>query len=142
MSTPYLSKDGLLYLWAKVKSFVTAAISNKVDAVEGKGLSTNDFTDEYKAKLDEAKTSVAWSDITDKPDVALKSDVSSIYQWKGSVENKSDLPSNAEVGWVYDVKSMGGMNYGWTGEDWDALGQTFHIDSITNEEIDEIIAGS
>ena len=27
-------------------------INNKVDREEGKGLSTNDFTDEYKAELD------------------------------------------------------------------------------------------
>lgn len=27
-------------------------ISGKVDKIEGKGLSTNDFTDEYKEKLD------------------------------------------------------------------------------------------
>ena len=29
------------------------SISDKVDAEQGKGLSTNDFTDEYKVKLDE-----------------------------------------------------------------------------------------
>lgn len=31
---------------------INAAISNKVDKVAGKGLSTNDFTDAYRAKLD------------------------------------------------------------------------------------------
>ena len=31
---------------------INAAISNKVDKVDGKGLSTNDFTDAYRAKLD------------------------------------------------------------------------------------------
>ena len=31
---------------------LNTAIHNKVDKVEGKGLSTHDFTDEYKAKLD------------------------------------------------------------------------------------------
>lgn len=34
----------------------TAALSGKVDAVSGKGLSANDFTDAYKAKLDAALT--------------------------------------------------------------------------------------
>lgn len=33
------------------------AIKNKVDKVNGKGLSTNDFTDAYKTKLDSALTS-------------------------------------------------------------------------------------
>jgi hypothetical protein len=33
-------------------------IDDKVDKVDGKGLSTNDFTDEYKRKLDEADSGV------------------------------------------------------------------------------------
>ncbi len=33
-------------------SGLTEALSNKVDTIEGKGLSTNDFTDTYKAQLD------------------------------------------------------------------------------------------
>ena len=32
------------------------------------------------------------------------------------------------------------MNYAWDGSAWDALGQTFEIQSITNGEIDEITA--
>ena len=32
---------------------VNESLSNKVDKIDGKGLSTNDFTDEYKAKVDE-----------------------------------------------------------------------------------------
>lgn len=48
----FLSLDGLTYFWNKVKGYVTTAIAGKVDAVEGKGLSTNDFTDAEKTKLD------------------------------------------------------------------------------------------
>ena len=44
----YLDKDGLLYVWSKIKSLV----ATKVDKVDGKGLSTNDFTADYKTKLD------------------------------------------------------------------------------------------
>ncbi|MDE5834439.1 MAG: hypothetical protein K2H26_02845, partial [Ruminococcus sp.] len=36
------------------KSQTNNLISGKVDKVSGKGLSTNDFTDEYKAKIDES----------------------------------------------------------------------------------------
>ena len=32
---------------------VNESLSNKVDKIDGKGLSTNDFTDEYKVKVDE-----------------------------------------------------------------------------------------
>lgn len=44
----YLDTDGLLYVKSKIKS----QLDTKVDKVTGKGLSTNDFTDELKTKLD------------------------------------------------------------------------------------------
>lgn len=48
----FLSLDGLTYFWQKVKAYIATAIAGKVDTVEGKGLSTNDFTDADKTKLD------------------------------------------------------------------------------------------
>lgn len=42
-----LTKNGVLYLWTKIK----ALMDNKVDKVVGKGLSTNDLTDELKQKI-------------------------------------------------------------------------------------------
>lgn len=47
MSTEYLDKTGVLYLVTKIK----ALLSGKVDTVDGKGLSANDFTDTLLAKL-------------------------------------------------------------------------------------------
>lgn len=44
----YLDYDGLVYYHSKVKT----ALDNKVDKVSGKGLSTNDFTNALKNKLD------------------------------------------------------------------------------------------
>ena len=41
----YLDKNGLLYLWSKIKS-------KFVEKEDGKSLSTNDFTNELKTKLD------------------------------------------------------------------------------------------
>ena len=43
----YLDYDGLLYFWGKIKD----KLNNKVDKVEGKGLSTNDYTTAEKDKL-------------------------------------------------------------------------------------------
>lgn len=43
-----LDYNGVLYFWNKIKLL----IANKVDKESGKELSTNDFTDEYKTKLD------------------------------------------------------------------------------------------
>ena len=51
-----LDENGVLYLWGKVKSYVADAIKNKVDAVSGKGLSTNDLTDTLKTHYDAAYT--------------------------------------------------------------------------------------
>lgn len=87
-------------------------------------------------------TSVGWSDITGKPDVALKSDITNIYRYKGSVATYSELPTTNRVeGDVWDVRSDG-MNYAWNGTTWDALGATFTINAITNAEIDSILGGS
>ena len=43
----YLDKTGLALVWEKVKN----ALSGKVDKVDGKGLSTNDYTSAEKTKL-------------------------------------------------------------------------------------------
>lgn len=69
---------------------------------------------------------------------ALKSDLTNAYIYKGSVATVSALPSSGvEAGWVYNVEASG-MNYAWNGTEWDALGETFTITSITNAEIDAI----
>lgn len=57
----FLSQDGLAYLWTKIQAKLDAlasrittdetAIAGKVDKVEGKGLSTEDYTTAEKAKL-------------------------------------------------------------------------------------------
>lgn len=77
---------------------------------------------------------------------ALKSDVSNVYKYKGSVATESLLPTTGqENGDVYDIvaaSSYGapGMNVAWVAASnkWDPLGETFTITAITNAEIDEI----
>lgn len=39
-----LDENGLAHLWQRIKLLVTNKVSNKVDKVDGKGLSTNDYT--------------------------------------------------------------------------------------------------
>lgn len=73
-------------------------------------------------------------------DYALKSDITNMYKHKGSVATESALPTTGNTaGDVYNVTATG-MNYVWTGDAWDALGEIFSIDSITNSEIDTILA--
>ena len=47
----YTRKDGA-WTVLNIPDDITETINNKVDKVEGKELSSNDFTDAYKAKLD------------------------------------------------------------------------------------------
>ena len=43
----YLDENGLLYFWQNLKTM----FGNKVDKVNGKGLSTNDYTTAEKNKV-------------------------------------------------------------------------------------------
>jgi len=83
-----------------------------------------------KAKLD------AFSEASD---YAKKSDITAMYKFKGSVATIGDLPSTGNVtGDSYNVTASG-MNYVWTGAEWDALGTVLEIEYLTNAEIDTII---
>lgn len=84
--------------------------------------------------------SVAWADITDKPELALKTDITNVYTYKGSVATYDALPTtDLTAGDVYNVETTD-MNYGWTGTAWDPLGSTFSISRITDEQIDALFA--
>ena len=118
---------------------ITEELNKKVDKVDGKGLSTNDFTNELKDKLNAVNENgeanvlngIKTADgneltITDKkitlPNFALKSDISSVYKVKGSKANKTELDDivDKEVGDVYNLTDTG-VNYVWTGTEWDSL---------------------
>nr|DAJ81770.1 MAG TPA: Head fiber protein [Caudoviricetes sp.] len=118
---------------------ITEELNKKVDKVDGKGLSTNDFTNELKDKLNAVNENgeanvlngIKTADgneltIADKkvtlPNFALKSDISSVYKVKGSKANKAELDDivDKEVGDVYNLADTG-VNYVWTGTEWDSL---------------------
>lgn len=78
--------------------------------------------------------------LSDAANYALKSDLTSVYRYKGSVASYADLPGSGNtVGDVWDV-AEDNMNYGWTGSAWDPLGQSFTLEFVTNAEIDAILA--
>ncbi len=58
MARTYLDYDGLLYFWEKLKSKLSADLSEKVDKVSGKGLSSNDLTDALVTKINLAEANV------------------------------------------------------------------------------------
>ena len=87
-----------------------------------------------KAKLDGFQSASSY---------ALKTDLTGVYKYKGSVATAS-LPKTGQVkGDVYNLTDaskygVAGTNVAWTGEDWDALGGLFVINSLSNTDIDSI----
>lgn len=161
----YLDNDGLLYLWQKIKNvFATKdALSGKLDKSDEYGLiSSASATNGYNLAIKiggtidnfsvvslaafETNMQQAMAVVNGKADAstlanyALKSDITNMYKYKGSVATVSALPSSDNTtGDVYNVE-VTGMNYAWNGTDWDALGEIFTITSISNSDIDTIIA--
>lgn len=80
---------------------------------------------------------------------ALKSDITNVYKYKGSVATESLLPSSGnEAGDVYDIVAEStygpaGQNVAWVVPSgggagyWDPLGGIFSITSITNQWMDD-----
>lgn len=216
----FLDDNGLLYFWQKLKT----ALASKVDKVDGKGLSTNDYTTAEKTKLADLSNytlptassstlggikvganlsvdsngvlsanqgtytlptasastlggvkvgtnlSINASGVLSATDTkydpatssanglmsssdktkldgfgaantyALKTEITGMYKYKGSVATVSALPKSGNTtGDVYNIED-GGMNYAWDGSKWDALGEIFTVTAITNAEIDTIVA--
>lgn len=70
---------------------------------------------------------------------ALKTDMTNVYKYKGSKATYASLPTTGNTaGDVWNVEEND-MNYAWTGTAWDPLGASFTVDSITTEELDEIL---
>lgn len=76
----------------------------------------------------------------------VKSSISGVYTYKGSVASYDALPDDAEAGDVYNVEAAygnypAGTNYAWDGTKWDALGgsvdlsayQTKNDNSLTTD---------
>lgn len=77
---------------------------------------------------------------------ALKSDITGMYKYKGSVATASALPTTGQTtGDVYNIEAAStyggaGMNVAWNGTAWDPLGEIFSITAISNAEIDTVVA--
>lgn len=73
----------------------------------------------------------------------VREEVSKLYKYKGKVPTYADLLNiqNPENGDVYDVEDTG-TNYAWNADEarWDNLGELFHIDNLTEYDLD-IITG-
>ena len=80
------------------------------------------------------------AEMSDAGNYALKSDLTNVYKYKGSVATTAALPSSGNMaGDVYNVEETD-MNYAWNGTAWDPLGQIFSLSSITNTDIDTVLS--
>jgi Cu/Ag efflux protein CusF len=157
----YLNETGLSYFWGKLKAYFVAQEA-------GKGLSTNDFTDVLKTKLEGVETGaqvnilegvqVNGTDLTitdkkvnvDLSNYATKADIASVYKFKGSVSTYGDLPSTGQVvGDTYNVETAdsthgikAGDNVAWDGKKWDILAGTVDLSAYaTTEAMNTALAG-
>ena len=79
---------------------------------------------------------------------ALKTDIASAVNYKGSVENYAALPTkDVKAGDMYNVETAdpdhqidAGMNVVWNGTSWDPMAPMITMTGITNEEIDALFA--
>ena len=72
--------------------------------------------------------------------------ITNAYIYKGSVDTYDALPSGADPGFVYNVRSNG-ANYAWTGTEWDELGATVNLDAYAlktdlNGKQDTLVSGT
>lgn len=86
-------QDGSTTKKAKTSNFATSAdLDKKVDKEDGKVLSTNDFTDEDKSKLDGINTE----------ELLTKTEASSTYQAKGDYITSEEIGTSPAI---EDIKS-------------------------------------
>lgn len=126
---------------------------------EGKGLSTNDFTDVEKEALSKAQENVIEAiqidgvnitvddnkivnlEIAQKVEDIISDHVSSAYTYKGSVKSAASLVDIEikEIGDVYNIEEASeeygaaGVNVAWNGTSWDSLGGIFSASDITGD---------
>ena len=131
------------------KTYVNEQLNTKVDKVDGKQLSTNDYTTADKNKLAgieegaEVNVNADWNatsgdaQILNKPiiiteaevDQKISTAVGAVYKVKGSVANYAALPTeNVSIGDVYNLEDTG-ANYVATSTtpDWDKLSETVDL---------------
>lgn len=124
---------------------IKTALDDKVDKEQGKGLSTNDFDNTYKGKLDNVDSTVTASSgnlITSGAVATAISNLGNIATVKGVVAAKTDLPASGnKTGDIYFVGTDGLLDdnfeeYIWTANSkWEFVGTatvTITVDSVLN----------
>lgn len=137
--------------------FVTEGLDSKVDKVEGKGLSSNDFTDAEKIKLASLEnyddTTVLAKIAQEKSDreaalqnyytiAAIDAKIASVLRYQGIVDTRDDLDTiqSPIVGDVWHVTEDAG-EYAWNGVAWEPLGSSIDLTAYaTTVSVNDMIA--
>lgn len=123
--------------------FVTEGLDSKVDKVEGKDLSSNDFTDAEKTKLASLEnyddTTVLAKIAQEKSDreaalqnyytiTQIDAKIASVLRYQGVVDTRADLDTiqSPIVGDVWHVTEDAG-EYAWNGVAWEPLGSSIDL---------------
>lgn len=134
--TGYTETDPTVPSWAKQSTKPTYT-ANEVGALPT-GTTLDNIQDGTTRKLSNYATSAATYNaivgVSGDMKTYIDNKVSSVYTYKGSVTNYSDLASitTKETGDVYNVVNANGTtpagtNYAWTGSNWDALGGSIDL---------------
>ena len=143
-----------------ISDAIKAKETTKVDKVEGKELSSNDYTTTEKDKLaavdegaqvnviESVKVNGTALVVTEKgvnidlTEYAKSADLTTALLYKGTVASYADLPTeDQKVGDVYNVTAAdadhnlnAGENVAWNGTDWDNLGGVTDLSGKVDKE--------
>lgn len=144
----YLDSEGLLYFWQKL-------VNKFVVKTEGKGLSSNDYTNEEKLKLESlsnytlpAASADTLGGVKIGEGLTVSNGVISTIPVDTTPEPivVTELPETGEKGVLYLVPNNGENpnvydEYLYCNSQWEKVGTTeITLESITNSEIDTIVA--
>ena len=139
------------------ETFVTEGLDSKVDKVEGKDLSSNDFTDAQKAKLaslenyDDAVVLAKIAQEKTDREAALQNyytiaqidaKIASVLRYQGVVDTRGALDTIVDpvVGDVWHVTEDAG-EYAWNGTAWEPLGSSVDLTAYaTTVSVNDMIA--
>lgn len=143
--------DGLMSKehFSKLEGIAAGAQVNVIEAVKVNGEAVAVAEKAVNIDLSAYAKTAALADYATKASLdayAKKEDLTTVMNYKGSVANFEALPAeNLTVGDVYNVEAAhgdyaAGTNYAWDGKQWDPLGGTFVIESVSNGDIDALFA--
>lgn len=134
LTNNFLNTTGLQYYDTKLKNYLASNYDNVIESVGLKTTTGGSFVN---------VTVVGKQAQIDLSGYALKSDITSVMHYKGSVPTYAELPlSGMLVGDMYNVVDTG-VNYAWTGSTWDPIGSSVDLGNYyTKAETDGAISAA